>query len=318
MSKHKIIIDTDPGVDDAMAIFLAAAAEDIDVLGMTTIFGNVSVEQSTKNAFFLNQLLKMDIPIAKGASVPMIREPGEFPDFIHGKNGFGDLDLEYPEAHTTSLKATDFLINQIHATPGEVTLLPLGPLTNIAQALEQDPSIAKKVKQVVLMGGAAFCNGNVTPVAEANIWNDPHAAQKVFSADWPVVMVGLDVTHKVVMHEDEIKDTIKTAPQCGQFLYQISALYAEFYRANRNVDGFCIHDPATVAYLMQPELFTTQRGMVEVVTDGMAIGQILFAPAHENFADDAYWTQRNNVSVCTQVDDTAVMTLITEHLAKLP
>jgi len=316
MTKYKMIIDTDPGVDDALAIALAAQHPDIELLGLTTVYGNVSVEQSTKNAGYLLDLLDIKhVPVAKGEAVPSVQKPHPFPDFVHGKNGFGDVDVTYPaDFQPVAEHAADFIVRVINEHPGEVILVPVGPLANIALALEKDPTIAQKVKQVVIMGGAAHVAGNVSPAAEANIWNDPHAAQKVFEAPWPIVMVGLDVTYQTIMPNEPMERIAAASPKVGGFLQKICAFYANFYRNVAGFNGFSLHDPATVMYVTNPELFTTVRGQIEVVKEGAGAGKTFFAPAGKVYAE-SYWSERDNVEVCTDVDEAGVLALIEQVLS---
>ena len=316
--KTAIIIDTDPGVDDALALLLAAYSPELELLGMTTIFGNVSLEQATLNAGFLASLMPYHVPVAVGSKYPLVNPLHGYPDFVHGKNGFGDIAINYPANFAPVQEcAAQFIVDQINARPGEVTLVPVGPLTNIALALRLDPSIAKKVKEVVIMGGAVRRGGNVSPAAEANIWNDPHAAQVVFSADWPIVMVGLDVTHQTIMPETRMEALRKHSPKVGGFLADICAYYANFYRNTVGFDGFSVHDPATVVYVLKPELFGTERGQVEVITEGRAIGKTLFAPKGFMYAEPN-WGLRDNVQVCLKVDGEGVLSTIENVLKTAP
>ena len=208
-----IIIDTDPGVDDAFAISLAHRSPAIELLGLTTVFGNVSVNQASDNAAVLVEKLDANYPIAQGASRPLVQAPHAYPDFVHGKNGFGDIDYTVPQYNTTPQDAADFIIDTLRERPGEVTLAPIGPLSNIATALQREPRIAEWAKEVVLMGGTARQAGNVSPVAEANIWNDPHAAQAVFTAPWSITMIGLDVTQQIVMSRQATRHLASDEPR---------------------------------------------------------------------------------------------------------
>jgi inosine-uridine nucleoside N-ribohydrolase len=314
--KHKLIIDTDPGVDDALAIVTAAYHPDVELLGLTTIFGNVSTAQATLNTGYLLGLLPQPVPVAQGADKPLTIKQHPFPEFVHGKNGFGDITVDYPSAFTPiTLDAADFIIQQIEQQPGEVTLLPIGPLTNIATALKRRPEIVKKVKQVVIMGGSVNHRGNVSPVAEANIWNDPHAAQIVLSTDWPVTMVGLNVTHQTIMHESRIQALAKNSPRVCGFLAKICDHYAHFYRNTARFNGFSVHDPAAVVCLLRPDFFKTQRGQVDVICEGLATGQTMFGPEGFPWAEPG-WGIRHNVKVCTEVDKVAVLGFIEEALKK--
>ncbi len=178
---QKLIIDTDPGIDDAMAIHLAFADSRIDVIGMTTIFGNVTSAQATRNALYLAEMAHYDLPVAKGAAFPRHRAGAPPADFVHGGEGFGDLPAMQPAGKPDNHDAARFLCESCAAHPGEVIICAVGPLTNLAAALDHDPSIKQTVKRVVVMGGSAARHGNVSDCAEANIWNDPDAADAVFA-----------------------------------------------------------------------------------------------------------------------------------------
>ena len=196
----RIIIDTDPGIDDAMAIFYALASPELDVVGLTTIFGNNTTEVCTANALRLLEIAaRADIPVARGADRPLNQEYRGAVDFVHGTDGQGDVFLPPPVGAPIDEDAAHFIIRSVMAAPGEITLVPIGPLTNIALAMLIEPRLATKLAGIVLMGGAAFRGGNASPAAEANILNDPEGADIVFGADCPIVMAGLDVTESIMM-----------------------------------------------------------------------------------------------------------------------
>lgn len=311
-ARHRLIIDTDPGIDDAIAILLAGWHPDIELVGLTTVFGNVSVEQATSNAGFLQTLLPRRVPVARGAAVPLVQPAPDYPDFVHGKHGFGDRIVAAPaDFAPVDEDAAAFIVREVMAHPGEITLVPVGPFTNIAAALKLCPEIVKNVKNVVVMGGAARKEGNVNAFAEANIWNDPHAAKIVFDAGWPVTMVGLDVTHKTVMPETRMEDLVAHAPKVGEFLAEITRYYGRFYRSRHGFEGFSVHDPATVVQVLHPELFTTERGRVEVIVDGEQAGRTVFTAAAPGSA-----TAADNATVCLQVNGPAVLQVIEDTLRR--
>ena len=272
---NKMIIDTDPGIDDAMAIVFAGLHPEIELIGLTSVFGNVSIEKTTRNALRLAEILGLDIPVAAGAARPMVMEPNEDSSYVHGVEGFGDIPAETPKAAPDARGAAQFICDMIHAHPGEIVLCPVGPLTNIADALRLDPTITKAVKSVVLMGGSLHAGGNVTPHAEANIWNDPDAADLVFRADWPVTMIGLDVTKRINCFQDQFDDLEKAAPRLGGFLNRMFPYYAGFYKEVVGLDGVMMHDPAAVIACIHPELFDYEHVPLNVVTSGDAIGQTI-------------------------------------------
>jgi inosine-uridine nucleoside N-ribohydrolase len=269
---ERILIDTDPGIDDAMAILYAIAAPDIELVGLSTIFGNVATDIATRNALQLLELAGGDAPVARGAERPLRRELAPPPDFIHGAQGFGEALLPPPSRKADSRPAARFIADTILASPGEITLVPVGPLTNIALALREAPEIAKAVKKVVVMGGAARTAGNVNEHAEANIWNDPDAAAEVFAAAWPVTLVGLDVTQKVRCQDHDLDPMSATSHRCGPFLNEAAAFYFRFHEKVRGFTGCYLHDPAAVICATHPEWFETVDAPLSVTVDGEALG----------------------------------------------
>ena len=271
--RQKIIIDTDPGIDDAMAIHMAFADPRLEVVGLTTIFGNVNVEQATRNALFLAEQANYKLDVAKGASRPLVQEPNEPSYYVHGDEGFGDLPAQNPKGRIHDLDAADYIIQTCRAHSGEIALCPVGPLTNIAIALQRDPELVRHVKQVVIMGGAGFVPGNVTDYAEANIWNDPHAADVVFGADWEVVMIGLDVTTQVMCYPHDYQAVADESGPIGAFINDISAFYARFYATIYKETLCVLHDPCAIIAITDPALFEYRKIPVQVICQGAAIGQ---------------------------------------------
>ena len=226
----KILIDTDPGIDDAMAIHMAFAHPDLEVVALTTVFGNVHVPVATVNALRLVEMAGADCPVAEGADRPLVQPLNPPAYFVHGDHGFGDVPAERPGRDSDMRTAARLIVDMINENPGEIWLCPVGPLTNIALALRLDPSITSKVPGVVIMGGAVDCPGNVTQWAEANIWNDPHAAHEVLAADWPVTLVGLDVTEKARCTPEDFLDLAQASPDIGGFLNAAVQFYFDWHR----------------------------------------------------------------------------------------
>jgi purine nucleosidase len=305
---HKIILDTDPGIDDAMAIFTAMAHPEIELLGLTTTYGNVSVEQATQNALTLVEMAGTHTPVAKGVATPWMKELAPFPDFVHGADGFGNLNLPAPSLNSVDQSAAEFILEQVNRFPGEVTLVAVGPLGNLATALHMDPSLPSKVKQVVLMGGAISTDGNVSPVAEANMLSDPHAADKVMSAEWPVVIVGLDVTHQVVLSPALFDEIAEKNPKVGRFMHDAAEFYTAFYSSVRDIDGCYAHDVSAVAYVVHPELFGTVEGSVCVATEGVAIGQTIMSRYGIPYPLP-FWNDRPIQKACMSVNDEGLIDL---------
>lgn len=264
----KIIFDTDIGVDDAFA--LAYAAKTQTILGITTVFGNVSVDQAVKNARLFSREIGLDVPVYRGCSRPLALSVLTNAAAVHGSDGLGDV-LENPfDGHADN--AIEFIINTVKAHPNEIILVAIGPLTNVAAAINQAPEIIPLIKQVVIMGGAFGTHGhagNVTPHSEFNIWKDPHAADQVLSSDLPVVILPLDVTHEVLITGAEIRDLNLPV------LEKISAGYLKYSLEKEGFEGMALHDTLTISWLTHPELFTAVNSPVRVVTEGITQGQTL-------------------------------------------
>lgn len=311
---RKIIIDTDPGIDDAMAILFAFRAKALDVLALTTIFGNVGVDRATDNALTLTELANSQVPVARGAAAPLKMDPRKHADYVHGQDGFGNIGWPGPGRKADPRSAAQLMVDIINDAPGEVSVVALGPLTNLTLALELDPGIAEKVQEVILMGGAIAVTGNVSPVAEANIINDPHAADLVFNADWPVTMLGLDVTHQVLL-KAAVLDRIRLAnPDQGDFLAQSARHYFDFYRQSLGIAGCYFHDAATIAYAIEPSLFGCRHGVIRVATEGLALGQTMMAPEGRTFPTQG-WEDRPITKVAFEVDDVRVLDLFEKTLS---
>src|SRR5687768_1450348 len=226
MNRKKIIIDTDPGVDDGMAIQLAINSPEFDIVGLTTIFGNVPVELATLNALRLVHIAGQNIPVAMGAADPLKGSFAGGARVVHGDDGQGNTWQVKSPLKPVEQSSAEFIVHQILNSPKQITVIAIGPLTNLALALELNPAIAELVREIIIMGGNAFCPGNVTPAAEANIHSDPDAADIVLGARWPLTMVGLDVTHKVFMH----RNVLDTIAECKTPLNTYVASTFPFYR----------------------------------------------------------------------------------------
>lgn len=316
MMARKIIIDTDPGVDDTMAIFFALRSPELDVIGLTTIFGNVRTDLATTNALRLLEIAgRTDIPVAKGADDPLAGPfKGPVP-YVHGDDGQGNASFPAPQTRAVDQSAAAFLVERIMAAPGEITLVPIGPLTNIALALRLEPRIAQHAREVVLMGGNALSPGNATPAAEANIHNDPEAADVVLGAGWPVTMVGLDVTHKVNLTPEHIARYEASPDPLAQHVARILPHYrAYFERTNPEMRGIYVHDSSAVAYVIDPTLFETKQWPVRVETQGFSRGKTWPATGATDSPVPAAWQNRPRVNVCVAVDAARLIALETERL----
>lgn len=309
MQKLKIIYDTDPGVDDAMALLLLARHQRIELIGVTTVFGNADIATTTRNALYLKQKLGFAAPVAQGAGAPLVGQPDDPPTFVHGMNGLGDIALPDITETADPRPAHQLIIDLVRANPGEVTIIAVGRMTNLERALCEAPEIVGLVRQVVVMGGAFGRNGhtgNVTPVAEANIWGDPDAADIVFGAAWPVAIAGLDVTQQTIMTDAYVAELATAAGSDGAFVRAISAFYQNFHRESAGLDGFYVHDSSAVALALHPEFYTRETGAIRVVTHGIAIGQTIIKPDSRNYPPGA-WDNRPSQSIAVAVDAAAVL-----------
>ena len=311
MPPRKIIIDTDPGIDDTMAIYFALRSPELEVIGLTTIFGNVHTTLATTNALRLLEIAgRPDIPVAHGADNPLAIPFGGPVPFVHGEDGQGNLYLDPPKGKALDTPAAQWIVEQIMANPGEITLVPVGPLTNIALALRLEPRIAQNVKEVVLMGGNAIVPGNATPAAEANIHNDAEAADVVFGAPWHVTMVGLDVTHRVNMTRAQIANYAALNTPMTNHVSRMLPVYQDYFEKAYGIDGIFIHDSSAIAYLVDPTLFKIESWALRVETQGLSRGKT-WPALNENDQRPNEWTGRPRVDVAVEVDSNRLVEL--EH-----
>jgi inosine-uridine nucleoside N-ribohydrolase len=257
----KIIFDTDPGSDDAMALMLALNSPELDVRAVTVVPGNVTAKQGLENALRMISLAnRCDIPVAAGAQHPLFQKLITA-EFWHGKNGLANIELPPSKCKVDSRYGPDLIIEMVHAAPHEITLVPVGPLTNIALAVEKDPSIVPLVKEVIIMGG------NVNAAAEANIYNDPEAAQIVFQAGWPLTMVGLDVGDKTLLSPKYLEQLGQTHGPMNDFIYQV-AHYLIDLSAQFGLSGTPMYDPLAVGVAIDATLVKAPAMHVDVETRG--------------------------------------------------
>jgi purine nucleosidase len=262
----KIIFDTDPGSDDAMAMMLALHSPELDVRAITVVPGNVTASQGLENALRMVSLAnRCDIPVAAGAQHPLFQKLITA-EFWHGKNGLANVELPPSKCKVDARFAPDLIIQMVHAAPHEITLVPVGPLTNIALAVLKDPSIVPLVKEVVLMGGS-ISGGNVNAAAEANIYNDPEAAQIVFQAGWPLTMVGLDVGDKTLLSQKYLDQLASTHGPVNDFIHAV-AKYLVGLAAQFGSPGTPMYDPLAVGVAIDPTLVKAPEMHVDVETRG--------------------------------------------------
>lgn len=302
---RNIIIDCDPGHDDAIAILMAIANKDkLNILGITTVGGNQTLDKITENALKIISFVNEDIPVASGAKKPLERDLHTAPD-AHGESGMDGPILPKPKFKLSSTDAIEFMYEKITGCNEKVTLVPIGPLTNIAKLINKYPEIKEKIELICLMGGGIF-TGNRTPAAEFNIYVDPEAAKKVFNSGIDIVMAGLDVTNKAMIMDDEIAE-IKTKGKASKFVGEL----LDFYSIASKRFGFigsALHDPCAVGYLLKPELFKGKKYHVDIETKGELTAGMTLAdvrPVSEKKA---------NILVLLDVDRKAFVEYVSECL----
>jgi purine nucleosidase len=309
---RKIIIDTDPGQDDAVAILLALASPELDVIGITAVAGNVPLALTEKNARKICELAgKPDIKVFAGAIRPLVR-PLVTAEYVHGKTGLDGPDLPEPSMPLQAQHGVDFIIETILAAKdNEITLCPLGPLTNIALALIREPKIAPKIREIVLMGGGFFEGGNVTPTAEFNIYVDPHAAEVVLTSGIPIVIMPLDVTHKALTTQARVNRFRAMNTPVGDATASLLDFFERFDEEKYGTDGGPLHDPCVIAYLLKPDLFKGRHCNVTVemgseLTMGMTVID--------------WWNvtgRKANATVMRDIDSDGFFELLTERIGRL-
>lgn len=301
-----IILDTDPGIDDALALFLALASPEVQLEAITTTHGTVDVDLTTRNALTLLELAgRTEIPVASGSTRPLVRDRVSS-EYVHGENGLGDAVL--PELRTQPVRqhASDLLIERIQAFPGELTLVAIGPLTNLALALRRAPSIASQVLEVVIMGGALRVPGNITPAAEFNIYGDPHAAKVVLHAGWPIKLVSLDVTNTASVTHEQVQSLATNGSSITSFVEKMTRNYFQKNGVLR------LHDPLCLCAAYCSDFITWQSAYVDVeLTGTLTQGETV-----------AYFKQKPgisapNVQASVGVDANGFVTWAWERLGKL-
>lgn len=311
MSRLPLIIDCDPGVDDAVALFLAfAAPERFDLLGITTVAGNVGATLTARNARIVRQIAgRADVPVIAGCERPLVREPVEAGDF-HGESGLGTLPIFEPDAPALDGRAAPWLVETLMARgDGEVVIAALGPLTNLAVALILEPKIASRIARIVLMGGASREGGNITPSAEYNIFADPHAARVVFESGIDLVVMGLDVTHQVLADGPRITALEAVGTAAARASAELLRFSAGVEADLKERPGAPLHDPCTIAWLLAPELFTLEAAEIRVETDSA----LTFGHTQVDLRPRA---GRANARWAVAADADGVFALLNERLAR--
>ena len=294
----KLIIDTDGGIDDAIALLASFSEPELEILGITTVYSNTSVENATRNALDLMLMKKRDdIPVAKGADRPLSGVEKKSSSDVHGENGLGNIVIPHSSRKELDIGASNFIVNKVNEYPGEVTILTLGPMTNIAKALEIDPTIAKKTKRLVVMGGAVFTHGNVTACSEANIHADSTAAKIVFSSGFDLYLIGLDVTTKAEFSKAKLDALSSFQDDASKPIYDfvksMLRFYFDFYfRVEGTFLSSPVHDPLALMAVLDDSLFAFRRLPVSVIvsddiTNGMTIADMRCHPTEQNYVNVA-------------------------------
>ncbi len=314
MAPRKIIIDTDPGGDDAVAILLALASPaELTVLGLTAVAGNVPLAQSERNARAICELAaRPETPVYAGCGRPLSREPLAARSVL-GATGLGRLILPEPQIRPQKAHAVDFLVEALFENdPGTVTLCALGPLTNVAMALVKEPLIAERIQELVIMGGAYFAQGNQSPVAEFNILSDPHAAKIVLESGAEITMMPLDVTHKALGTPERIERFRRLGNRCGAAIAELLSLAAERANGRFAGKGSPLHDPCVMAYLLRPDLFRGRRVNVSVETkSALSLGMTVVD----------WWSVTGrppNALWMAEIEADLLYDLLVEHASRLP
>lgn len=264
-----VIIDTDPGLDDALALLLAFASPELEVLGLTTVGGNSGLAHTTRNALRLLHLIgRDDVPVAAGADTPLVRQDAVSAAGVHGDDGFGGVPLPEAPREADARPAVQLLVDLIEGRAEPITLIALGPLTNVATLIAAYPQVAAKLARIVLMGGGAERLGNVTPTAEFNIWYDPDAAKRVFASGLPITMIGLDVTHKAITFAEDWEPLREQGGPVADAVTAMVDFYTQTYRENLGIEGTAQHDSLAVAAVIAPELVWTSALHVDVECSG--------------------------------------------------
>jgi inosine-uridine nucleoside N-ribohydrolase len=304
-----ILIDCDPGHDDAIALLLALASPEVELLGITTVAGNQTLEKTTANALKILEFVgRTEIPVAAGSARPLVREP-YVADYVHGETGMDGPELPAPQTRPVGEHAVDFLASRLTESDRPVTLIPVGPLTNVGLLLARHPEVVDRIERIVLMGGA-IAEGNVTPAAEFNIWADPEAASRVFTSGIDVTMIGLDVTHKALFRPAD-SERLAATSRVGKLVAELFGFYQQFHSEQYGWDGSPVHDAVAVAHVVRP-------GLVETADRGVVVdcgGELSRGRTYVDLWGRAHWEP--NAHVAVDIDAQGFVDFLVERLASL-
>jgi purine nucleosidase len=311
MTLKRILIDTDPGIDDSLAILLALASPEIQLEGLTVVHGNCSADQGTRNALAVLELAGGEqIPVSKGCSLPLV-QPSLLAPETHGETGIGYAQLSEPQKKPIQKHGVDFLIESVLGSPGEISIVAIGPLTNIAMAIRRAPEIVPAIQEIISMGGAIRHPGNTTPLAEYNVYVDPHAAYMVYHAGIPFTLVPLDVTYQCVLTEAHVARLLEIDSPITRFIADSTRFYMGFHDEFQKIQGCVINDPLALALVYAPDLVECDELYVDVdIYSGVSLGN--------TFADFYRMTGKpSNMRVALEVRAQDFMGLFLERMERL-
>ncbi|MBI4462780.1 MAG: nucleoside hydrolase [Acidobacteria bacterium] len=304
-----IVLDVDTGVDDALALILAARSPELDLRGVTCVAGNTTIEKATRNTLLVLDRVQVraDLPVAAGTSEPLARRL-ETAAEVHGTDGLGNVSALYPRSARAlaPMGADELLLRTIHEQTGKLTLIATGPMTNLARALERDPTTFREVKEIVQMGGAVAVPGNTTRYAEFNLWVDPEAAAVVFASGIPLRFVPLDVTEKLILTRPRMRELAQERDSSVfQFVREFTVIYFDFHLQHLGINGGYLHDPAAVTSPIHPEWFTWRRARLRIETSDAERGRVR-----------AQWDEPGAAQVATDVNVEKVVEFVVERVCR--
>ncbi|XP_043815473.1 uridine nucleosidase 1 isoform X2 [Manihot esculenta] len=300
-----------------MAILMAFQSPELEILGLTTVFGNVTTKNATRNALLLCEIAGCPgVPVAEGSPEPLKGGEPRVADFVHGSDGLGNIFLPSPTVKKFEKTAAEFLVDKVSEYPGEVSVLALGPLTNLALAIKRDSSFASKVKRIVVLGGAFFALGNVNPAAEANIYGDPEAADVVFTSGANIAVIGINITTQVKLTDDDLLELRQSKGKHAQILCDMCKFYRDWHVKSDGVYGIFLHDPVSFVALVRPDLFSFKKGVVRVETQGISVGHTLMDQGLKLWNTSNPWTGYSPIEVAWTVNVDEVLNYIRKLLMK--
>jgi purine nucleosidase len=309
-SLRRIILDTDPGIDDALAILLALASPEIELAGVTVTGGNCTMTQGVRNARAILHTANSPVPVLPGVALPLIRPPFTAPE-THGDSGLGNARLPEPPGQPSTEHAVDFMIREIMAAPEPITLVAVAPLTNVAMAIRREPRLVERIHEVIIMGGAIDVPGNTTPLAEFNIYVDPHAAHIVFHSGLPIVLLPWDITSKVLMMQDHVDTLLDIDSPVTRLIADSTSFYIDFHREYFGYAGCSINDPCAVAMVYRPDLVETEMVYVDVEISSERSMAKTIADVNK------VWSQTPNMRLVRNFDTESFMSLFMQRMQQL-